>query len=233
MSFLSSVGGFFGKIGRAIVGFGRQLGRILGELWGRITGIFDFIFGFLLWPKKYLRIQVRILLQENGQPVVSSSELNASVEYAKRVFKDKLNVELLPYSSAPIIEVMTVPAPPAALTVECGAAAWVEDLAIAGEFFSEHSVGSSNPVTVFVVNDVVDKGGCSLGPLTNYVTLDPTGVAAESSLAHEIGHACGLGVFGHPDNKSRLMSTPPFGRGDSFAWFEKNLFRSSKHVTYL
>ena len=61
--------------------------------------------------------------------MASLGDLTASVEYAKRVFKDRLNVELLPYSTAPIIEVMTVPAPATALTVGCGVDAryWILD----------------------------------------------------------------------------------------------------------
>lgn len=143
-----------------------------------------------------------------------------------------LNVELLPYSSAPIVQAMTSPPPAAALAVGCDVDGWKDDLGEVGAFFSKHTVGFIFPVTVFIVKDVIGKKGCSLGPLTNYVTLDPRGVAAESSLAHEIGHACGLGAFGHPNNKPRLMSTPSEGRGDSFSWYEKNLFRSSRHITY-
>ena len=129
MSFLSSIGGFFGRVWRGVVGAGRQLAQLLGEVYGRIWGLPDLFLGFLLWPKKYLRIQVRILIQADGKSVASLGDLTASVEYAKRVFKDRLNVELLPYSTAPIIEVMTVPAPATALTVGCGVDAryWILD----------------------------------------------------------------------------------------------------------
>ncbi|HEU5169515.1 MAG TPA: hypothetical protein VFU46_03195, partial [Gemmatimonadales bacterium] len=55
---------------------------------------------------------------------------------------------------------------------------------------------------MFVVRDVMGKKGCSLGPLTDYATLDPDGVKSGNTLAHELGHACGLW---HSCSKSNLM----------------------------
>jgi hypothetical protein len=41
-------------------------------------------------------------------------------------------------------------------------------------------------VVVFVVEDVVNKRGCSLGPFADYVTIE---AASPGCLAHELGHA--------------------------------------------
>jgi hypothetical protein len=67
-----------------------------------------------------------------------------------------------------------------------------------------------------------------LGALTDYVTLDPVGAKNVSTLAHEIAHACGLW---HQQAKSNLMWRT-FSRGDEIKWWQKNIFRSSRHITY-
>jgi hypothetical protein len=83
-------------------------------------------------------------------------------------------------------------------------------------------------VSVFIVAGVAGKQGCSFGPLTDYVTVDPDGVANPTLMAHEIGHACNLWHWGP---KSQLMYKH-HDRGDAVRWLQKNFFRSSRHVTY-
>jgi hypothetical protein len=119
--------------------------------------------------------------------------------------------------------------------VECGAGALGEEFGEAGEFFAKHLAGWNAipisltfPVTVFVVRDVEGTKGCSLGPLTDYVTLDTAGVKIASTMAHEVGHACSLW---HSGSQSNLMFHDD-NRGDGVKWFQKNLLRSSRHVTY-
>jgi hypothetical protein len=50
----------------------------------------------------------------------------------------------------------------------------MEEFTITGSFASNLS-GIFYPVTAFVVLDIDHASGCSLGPLTDYVTLDPDG----------------------------------------------------------
>jgi hypothetical protein len=97
-----------------------------------------------------------------------------------------------------------------------------------GSFFASNLSGLFYPVTAFVVLDIDHASGCSLGPLTDYVTLDPGGARNASTLAHEIAHACGLW---HLRSKSNLLWRTS-SRGDKVKWWQKNIFRSSRHVTY-
>jgi hypothetical protein len=101
-------------------------------------------------------------------------------------------------------------------------------VAITGSFFAANLTGLFYPVTAFVVLDIDHASGCSLGPLTDYVTLDPDGAKNASTLAHEIAHACGLW---HVQSKSNLLWRT-FSRGDEIKWWQKNIFRGSRHVTY-
>lgn len=223
--------GFLKKVWRAIKGVVRQVARIVVELIHRlILGLPDLLFGFLAWPTKKIRIKILILSDENGNPTALPADLTPSIDYATRVFKDRLNVRLVTPSrgEAPIVEVISTPAPAAALDVHCDASGWGEEFGEAGEYFAGHLAGLVYRITVFVVRDIADKEGCSLGPLTDYITLDPDGVKSENTLAHEIGHSCGLW---HSGSQSNLM-WPDDNRGDGVKWFQKHLFRSSRHVTY-
>jgi hypothetical protein len=117
------------------------------------------------------------------------------------------------------------------------------------------------PVVAFIVDGVGVPGrvfGCSAGPLSDYVCVegahmivDPqktpvvapivpepanaTPAMASATLAHEIGHACGLLHAG--DDVTNLMyptsqasdGTP---RGDNLSPFQRAIIRSSPHVTY-
>ena len=119
-------------------------------------------------------------------------------------------------------------APYEALYTKGGIGALAEEFTIAGGFFASNLSGSFYSITAFVVLDIDHASGCSLGPLTDYVTLDPHGARNASTLAHEIAHACGLW---HLRSKSNLLWRT-FSRGDEVKWWQKNIFRSSRHVTY-
>ena len=112
--------------------------------------------------------------------------------------------------------------------VNGGIGALGEELSSTGSFFAFNLSGSFYPVTAFVVLDIDHASGCSLGPLTDYVTLDPHGAKNASTLAHEIAHACGLW---HVRSKSNLLWRTS-SRGDQVKWCQRNIFRISSHVTF-
>lgn len=194
-----------------------------------VINIFDSLFGFLNWPEKKLRIKVFILRDTQDNPVVSPADLDVAVEYAKRSFKKNFNTRLLPHKNQQTFaEVLQMNPPYEALYTKGSIGALREEFKIAGSFFASNLSGVFYPVTAFIVLDIDHASGCSLGPITDYVTLDPDGAKNTSTLAHEIAHACGLW---HQRDRSNLMWRT-FGRGDEVKWWQKNIFRSSRHVTY-
>ncbi len=89
-------------------------------------------------------------------------------------------------------------------------------------------IGYGAPVTVFVVRSISDKNGCSLGLLTDYVTIEAKAVLRTRGLmAHEIAHACGLL---HSQDTTNLMF--PTGPGTEISRFQTAVFRNSRHVTF-
>lgn len=204
-------------------------------------GGIDTVLGFAAWPRKKLRLHI-IILADNTGPVhypdtmvaVSPADLIPALDYIKTVYKTQFNVEVLPYAKA-FVEVTKTPAPHSVLKIDCGASGYGADFGEAGDFFAAHLAGwnaapvsFTYPITVFVVQDVLGKKGCSHGPLTDYIVIDPEGVANPNLLAHEVGHSCGLW---HSFTKSNLMWKQG-DRGNTTKWFQRNLLRASRHVLY-
>lgn len=224
--FWSSVKNFAKAVVRAVV-------RAVSTVVGLVLGIFDLLLGFLTWPPKKLRLQIFILSTSAG-PLVDPGDLKPAVDFARKTLKDKFNVKMSAYGKN-MIEIIKEPAPDAALDVGCGGGAWGDEFGEAGDYFASHLAGWNAipisltfPITVFVVRDIDGKLGCSLGPMSDYITLDVGGVKSETTLAHEIGHACSLW---HSSSKSNLMWRND-DRGNGAKWFQKNLLRSSRHVLY-
>ena len=222
------------KVWKKVKAVARTVVKIVTTIVGRVLGIVDLLFGFAAWPPKKLRLHIVILTNSDGNTVINKTDLEKPISFAKKILKDKFNVKLKPFKKE-YVEIISEPAPPFALEVHCDSEAFKEEYKGAGEYFADHTAGWYGvpislkfPITAFIVADVVDKQGCSLGPLTDYLTLDPGGVKSESTLMHEIGHSCGLW---HSKTESNIMFKNP-SRGEKVKWFQKNLLRSSRHVMY-
>lgn len=234
MGFWSKIKKAVKKVWQKVKAVVRSVVRIVAEAFGRIFGIFDLLLGFLTWPPKNLRVYIFILKDEQGRPIVSPTDLDPAIAFARKLLKDKFNVNLKAYSKT-FVEVGDEPAPSYALEVGCGTDLFGQEYGDAGEYFAAHLAGWNAipisltfPITVFIVRDVQGKQGCSLGPLTDYIVADPNGVKNPSLIMHEIGHSCGLWHSGDQSNIMFAEST----RGDGVKGFQKNLFRSSRHVLY-
>jgi len=203
--------------------------RIIIEVLHRLVlNIFDTVFGFLLWPKKKMKIKIFILKDEQQKPVVSPHDLDKAIEYTVKVFKEKFNVDILPVANGSFVEVLKTLAPSEGLHTKGGKGAFNEEFKTAGSYFAANLVSPIYPITAFVVEDIEDATGCSLGPMTDYITLSRDGAKDRSVLAHELAHACGLW---HVNDKTNLLWNKN-DRGSEIKWWQKNILRSSRHVTY-
>jgi len=203
--------------------------RIIIEILHRsLINLFDSLFGFLNWPKKKLRIKIFILRDQHGDHIFPEKDMDVSIDYARKVFKKNFNVELVAHHKNAFVEVLQNTSPVEALYVRGGPGALSDEFKIAGSFFALNLSGVFFPVTVFVVKNIKGASGCSLGPISDYVTLGTAGAKQTSVLAHELAHACGLW---HISKRSNLLY-PYTDRDDEISWWQKNIFRGSRHVTY-
>jgi hypothetical protein len=212
-----------------------QLFNVLKEFINRLLKIPELMLYLVgVRPLKLLRLRVVILRDERGLPLAREEVVMKAVYETIRIFASGAQVKVIPSEWL----VVTAPhaAPKAALDVSCDNKAWREDLGQAGAFYRSlmartaagTAIGYGAPVTVFLVRDIAGKGGCSLGPLTDYATLEADMLErGRRLLAHEIGHACGLL---HSKSKTNFMF--PIGPGDQMTRWQAAVLRSSRHVTY-
>ncbi len=230
MGFWSKVKKGLKKAWRAVKATVRVIVKVVIEIIYRAINL------VLFWlpVKKKMRLQVMILQDENGVPIVAETDLAKALAFATKTMNDRFDVKLIPYGN-PIVQTIPTPAPKAALDVKCDSGAASNEWGEAGEYFAHHMAGWNAipinlgfPITAFVVRDIVGKIGCSLGPISDYVTVSKDGVKSNSTLTHEIGHCCGLL---HRDNVKNLMY-PNDGRSNDVTGWQKFVVRNSRHCTF-
>ena len=292
MGWWSSIKKAVKKVWRVVKAVVRAVVKIVVEIISRVINSIAQILFF--WKEKKMRIVVLILRDEKGNPLIDEditnrdqiqvilrNDLNDAIDYAKKIFKKRMNIAIKPYGT--LIQTLEGSAPTAALGVNCdstargigisiagalilggigilggpvtvgvgiavgfgiGAAisgktsggALYNEFSEAGDYFAKNTAGWGwlrmnlyFPITIFIVRDIAGKIGCSLGPLTDYVTVSTKGVASESTMAHELGHCCGL--LHRKDQPDNLMR-PDVPRGDNITGWQKFIVRTSRHCTF-
>lgn len=217
------------------------IGRLLDELinlfteiiW-RFVGIVDAILDALgVTLLKKMRVCVIILRDEKGTALSTEADLRPAIDSAKQIYLDAANVQL----TVERILTLDEPAPGRALDVSCGVGAWGEDFWLTGAYFDFQSslhcltgavsriVGYGGQISVFVVRDITGTAaGCSLGPLSDYVTIE---AARGRCFGHELAHACGLWHHGPTTNLANVICG-----GTDLKWWQRVIVRNSRHVTY-
>lgn len=218
-------------IGRLIDEIINVVTEIVWRVVGHVDAILDALGVTLL---KKMRVCVIILRDEKGTPLATEADLQPAIDSAKQIYLDAANVKLI----VERIHTLDDPAPGYALDVSCGAGALGEDLWLAGAYFDLQSslhcitgtvsrvLGYGGQISVFVVRDIPGStAGCSLGPLSDYVTVEgATGIC----FAHELAHACGLWHYGPPTNLANGTCA-----GTELKWWQRVIVRNSRHVTYV
>jgi hypothetical protein len=203
------------------------------------------------FPVKRMQLGVVILRDETGEPVSAPAALLPDIQKAIDLLYQKARVRLVPVP--PIAYdldehgcciaaedwVFTDPRPAhkAMLDVHCNNLALREDLWITGALYQlltlrvfihtsvRRLLGYGAPVIAIVVRDLDRHGGCSIGPLTDYVTIAKY---AGYCLAHELGHACSLPHYAK--DADNLMD-PTCGKSELTEW-QVALLRASRHVSF-
>lgn len=251
----------------------------------------DVIIGLLgIMPEKRMKLLVVIQKDEFGKPVVHDLEVvRRAVQYLINVFRSELNVRVMPvnlvnfktafssddYSLDDFLKVDDGTSDHKSLDVCCDSCAAGDDLSSAGAVFNlmmarlgfvtsgRRLIGYGAPIIAFAVRSYTDgKAGCSLGPLSDYVTVkfnernsgnkgggggryamheltSEKPLDAVTDLAHEIAHACNLPhccdfpeMCCGADDNERNLMKEAPERRGGLRKAQKLLLRSSRHVTY-
>jgi hypothetical protein len=227
--------------------------NVVIEIVWNLVGIGDFVLGLIgIRPEKKLRICVIVLRDEKGVEVASPASVVPHIQNAIDIFRAEANVRVIPVgpfqydsgfadderASTEWVHVVDGPSDSEILDVECGVDAAGEDLTTVGSRFEllmstmcfygnwRRVVGYGAPVTVFVTRTVGDtfRLGCSLGPLSDYVTIEGGNPIC---VPHELGHACNLWHVGGATN----LMNESCGRRE-LDWWQISILRNSRHVTY-
>lgn len=266
---------WYGSLASGLGGFLSQVGSFVFEALNRVVGIVDFVMmlvGIML-PKR-LQVQIVILRDEEGTALLLDEDSPAKVladeqswiDDAVAVIRECCWNEIKIYVHTASGEftadaseyhvTIPFPCPTSPLDVDFGPKLFVDDYTESGEFFRRHSArhppafGYGSPVTVFVVRDVAEKIGASLGILTDWVVVEAGRGFARYSGAlqgverrpttpmHEIGHAGGVikhdsVVDAAPQESKRshlIESGVP--RGTVVSRWQRAVVRGSRHVTF-
>lgn len=194
------------------------------------------------------------ILDAVGNPVSPEDAVMPAVQFAIDTFLNQASVRVLPAVGDSYVHVADWTSGSDTLDVCCeqSACAAGADLTGPGSTFtkfmmkedfwdsSRRVLGIGPPVCAFAVRVFTDgKKGCSLGLLTDYVTVDFKAPSLQAdpkmtTLAHEIGHACGLNplpLHTHSDDPNNLM-WPNAPHQPNLDQFQVAWLRSSRHVTF-
>jgi hypothetical protein len=214
-----------------------QAGSLVQEAVNRVLAAPSFVANLagIERPKK-LRVAVVVLRDEEGKPLASKGDLQPILAETTRVLERAAGVTVV--AAGDPVTVAEGAAPRAALEPDCPEGLWHADLGEAGSYYRRLRVstpagvvaGYGAPVTVFVVAEVRGRAGCSLGPLGDYVVVEPRVLRRGTLrlLAHELGHSCGL-AHSHEERNLMRANAP----GESLTRLQRAIFRNSRHVTSL
>lgn len=236
----------------AIPYVGRGLGWLLAVIQTLVWGVVALPDAILTWlgimPEKRLRLVVLLPPQADTQ---TRTAMLQALDVAAQMYRREANVRLMPAVPWTFHGAFASPGQPAdewvipgdfemqAINVGCAAQAALEDIGrLGGKFawrtlrhhafgIARRGFGTGSPVALFAVRSV-DEGrlaGCSLGPLTDYVTIR---MDLPVCLAHELGHACNLL---HVAQSGNLMN--PTCGGVHLERWQVVLIRLSRHVSFL
>jgi hypothetical protein len=194
------------------------------------------------------------ILRKNGQPLITKGTEMRAVTTAQNIYKTECNIDLIYYGAWE----HPGDAPDYALTAGCDAEGFFKDWGLAGSFYEQIGIesdgregvttgwrrflGFGGEIIAIVVEEITPAGqsvGCSFGPTHDHLVMKASQFttingADPTTLAHEMGHACGLIApnRGHDPSPNNLMYVG--GRsGTTLNRFQRAVARTSRHCTLI
>ncbi len=190
----------------------KKIINVIKDIAWRAAGGVDFIASLLgIRLRKYLRLQVYIL-SKNGGPVQKPAYVETWLRKTIEIFDKKVNVEVRrPNLAVDFINVIQEDAPTYALNPpNHGFGNYFRD---AADYFDDHCtyprtglgsfladwLGYGEPIYAFVVDEIQNnKAGSVYWWGVNYCIIASD--AGLTTMAHELGHVCGLTHWGSAHN---------------------------------
>lgn len=198
---------------------------LIGWIVERIVGLPELILcGFgTAGARKHLHLSVFVWTDGKRTPLVPISVVQEHVRVAKEVYLRECNVEI----HAPEEPVLISAPPEGAESHACNAGGW---------FSSKKSLYNSfalpGTVAAIFIRDIPGNSvGCHI-PGTQYVLVD-AGVTLNTTLAHEIGHACDLLRHRNSTPKNLMCSASVPRTGSELTKWQRCVVRTSNNVGWL
>jgi hypothetical protein len=221
----------------------RTVFRVVKEVVQRVIGVIDFIGSLLgIRPKKFLRLKVFILKDQHGKQVVAQSQAEAWVARAKDIFNRRANIEIHAANqrAEQIVNVLDEKVPAEYLRPK------IENTDIFTDevdYFDDlrkyvitsvwHSIadliGYGEPVFTFIVIDFPSSQLGVANTLWNFCLMSTK--AGPTTLAHELGHMCGL--LHRSDSGNLMKPGRDLTNDDNLTRWQISVIRNSRFVTYL
>ena len=202
-------------------------------------------------PQKKIRIGFLILKDEHGEPLTTMEKVLPAVEKTREVFANA-QIEVVPAFSTPKrlsesgdlseavrwARIVQAPSTKRLLKVGCNQVATLQDFGLHGTTYQFQTLASSfntsfrrfsgygAPITIFVVQDLDGFGGCSLGWLSDYITVKYNSLGTTT---HELGHACNL--LHRKDELNLMHPSSPRQPTVHLTTWQTAMLRASRHVT--
>jgi hypothetical protein len=232
------------------------IGRFAKWGWNGFTTLLHIPAGLVEWalmtrgikPEKKLRLAVVLFSDETEPPMPYTQEVITQLDRMVDLYKDKANIKVISANSSasekPSKDWITIYKKPASskmLDVGCNEYAFGQDLWLSGMMFQfttltrlfytnfRRIIGYGSPIAVFIVDNIQDFLGCSIGLLTDYVTISHKKEKGIVSIPHEVGHACNLL---HVKDEENLMHPHGCEKG-KLTDRQIAIMRASRHVTFI
>lgn len=244
MGFFSNAWKKVKKVAKKVVNTVKKVVRVVKEVVHRIVGVLDFIGSLLgIRPRKFLRLKVYILTDLKKRPIQTEQEVNRWVDETRRILKERMNVELQSAdlrAGQSVVAVIPDPAPVEAVFPGCS---FGDAFGDAADYYEDHftyvhtstwnfigdAIGYGEPIYAFVVAQIDGgkRNGCAYPWIHNLVLVEQT--PRTTTLAHEIGHQCGLT---HVSASQNLMKPDRADMDSKLNRWQISVFRNSRYVTF-
>lgn len=220
----------------------RKVVHVVAEVAHRIAAIPDLLLSLIgIQPKKYLRVQIHILA-EDEVPVRAVSDVQFWLNRTAQIYSGAMNIEIvaaqLRVGAIHVLKEKSIPRD--VLTIKGDFATYMSD---AGDWFDDHCTYTytsawngifdgllmGDPVYCFVIKEISDADGVTYVGSHDYSILEAD--SDDTTMAHEFGHALWLAPMNqHSSDPQNLMS--PAATGTKLTRWQVSVARNSRHVTY-